>query len=179
MVADTFLEIWPNTVKVVKIWEKLSKSQRPGSESYGNLVSAVGDPLITVKLTFFSFIFEILEPFLNNYQNDKPMLLFMYGDIKNLVKSLLQIIIKPEQLEKCKNGVELKNLNLDDQTLHVPLKNMEMGYGVANISSNLCKEDIGSNQQVKLFKEEAQSLLITVLKKLFIRTPPNIGCAEM
>ena len=47
---------------------------------------------------------------------------------------------------------------------------MEMAYGVANIISNLRKEDIVSNQQVKLFKEEAQSLLIAVLKKLFERT---------
>ena len=71
----------------------------------------------------------------------------MYGDLKNLVKSLLKIIFKPEQLDKCKNGAKLKNFNLDDQTLHVPLKNMEMGYGVANIISNLRKEDIDSNQQ--------------------------------
>ena len=67
------------------------------------------------------------------------MLPFMYRDLKNLVKSLLKIIIKPEQLEKCKNGAELKNLNLDGQTLHLSLKNMEMGYVVANIISNLGK----------------------------------------
>ena len=135
--------------------------------SYGNLVSAVDDPLIMVKLTFFSFISKIFEPFLKKYQNDKAMLPFMYGDLKNLVKSVLKIIIKPRQLEKFKNGAELKKLSLDDQTLHLPLKNMEMGYGVANIISNLREEDIVSNQQVKLFKEEAQSLLIFVLKKLF------------
>ena len=48
------------------------------------------------------------------------MLPFIYGDPKNLVKSLLEIIIKPEQLEKCKNGAKLKNFNLDDQTLQLP-----------------------------------------------------------
>ena len=95
------------------------------------------------------------------------MLPFMYGDLKNLRKSFLKSIIKWEQLEKCKNGAKLKNLNLDDETLHFPLKNMEMGCEVANVS-NLCKV---SNQQVKLFKQEAQSLQIAVLKKLFERTP--------
>ena len=45
-----------------------------------------------------------------------------------------------------------------------------MGYGVVHIISNLQKGDIVSNQQVKVFKEEAQSLLIAVLKKLFERT---------
>ena len=99
------------------------------------------------------------------------MLPFIYGDPKNLVKSLLEIIIKPEQLEKCKNGAKLKNFNLDDQTLQLPLKNMEMGCEVANIISNLHKKDTVSNQQVKLFKEDAQSLLIAVLRKLFERTP--------
>ena len=99
------------------------------------------------------------------------MLPFMYGDPKNLVKSLLEIIIKPEQLEKCKNGAKLKNLNLGYQTLHLPLKNMEMRCRVANIISNLHKKDTVSNQQVKLFKKEARSLLIAVLRKVFERTP--------
>ena len=99
------------------------------------------------------------------------MLPFKYGDPKNLVKSLLEIIIKPEQLEKCKNGAKLKNLNLGYQTLHLPLKNMEMRCRVANIISNLHKKDTVSNQQVKLFKKEARSLLIAVLRKVFERTP--------
>ena len=107
LVADKLLEKWPNIVKVVKFWEKLPKSRRPESKSYANLVSVVDDPLIKAKLTF-----------LKKYQNGKPMLPFLYGDLKNLVKSLLKIIIKPEQLEKYKNGANLKNLNLDDQTLH-------------------------------------------------------------
>ena len=63
-----------------------------------------------------------------------------------------------------------KNLILDDQTLHLLLKNMEMGYRVANIISNLCQEFIVFNHQLKLFKEEAQVLVIAVLKKLFKRT---------
>ena len=39
------------------------------------------------------------------------------------------------------------------------------------ITGNLQKKDIVSNQQVKLFTEEALSLLVAVLKKLFERTP--------
>ena len=31
----------------------------------------------------------------------------MYEDLKNLVKSLLKIISKPERSEKCENGAEL------------------------------------------------------------------------
>ena len=79
-------------MKVVKFWEKVPKSRRPESKSYASLVSAVDNPLIKAKLTF-----------LKKYQNGKPMLPFMYGDLNNLVKSLLKIIIKPEQLEKYKN----------------------------------------------------------------------------
>ena len=46
-----------------------------------------------------------------------------------------------------------------------------MSNGVANIISNLRKKDIVSNQQEKLFKKEALSLLIAALKKHFERTP--------
>ena len=62
-----------------------------------------------------------------------------------------------------------KNLILDDQTLHLPLENIEMGYRVANIISNLRQEFIVFNHQLRLFKEEAQVLVIAVLKKLFKR----------
>ena len=87
------------------------------------------------------------------------------------MKSLLKIIIKPEQLKKFKNGAELKNLNLDNQSLYLLLKNIEMGLGVVYIICNLCKKDIAYNQQVNVFNEEAQSLLIAVLKKPFERVP--------
>ena len=56
---------------------------------------------------------------------------------------------------------------------------MVMGYGVAIIISNLRKEDIVSNQQVKLFKEDSRSLLITIMKKLFEITllTPLLRCS--
>ena len=104
------------------------------------------------------------------------MLPFMYRDLKNLVKSLLKIIIKPEQLEKSKNGAELKNLNLDNQPPHLPLKNMEIFCGAASIISNLRKKDIVFNQKTKLLKEEVQSLLIAVLKKIFETTSQHRLC---
>lgn len=55
---------------------------------------------------------------------------------------------------------------------------MEMSNGVANIIGNLRNKVIGSNQQLKLFKEKAQSLLILFWRSS-LKEPPNIGYAEM
>lgn len=89
-----------------------------------------------------------------------------------------EIIIKPEQLEKCKNVAEIKNWNLDDRTLHLPLNHMEISNEVAKIIGNLRNKVIGSNQQLKLFKGKAQSLLILFWRSS-LKEPPNIGYAEM
>ena len=43
--------------------------------------------------TFFSYVEGILQPYLKKYQSDKPMVPYMYADLKALMKDL-QIIAK-------------------------------------------------------------------------------------
>ena len=126
-VADRLLAIWPNIEKIVKFWERLPKSKRPASKSYLNVVDAVNDHFITAKLAFFSYLSGLVEPFLEKYQNDKPMLPFMYEDLKMLLKSLLRLVVKQDKLEACKNGYQLKDLNLDDE--HILLTPRRYGNG--------------------------------------------------
>ena len=79
-VADMLLAIWPNIEKTVKFWERLPKSKRPVSKNYLNVADAVNDHFVTAKLAFFSYLPGVVEPIfiLEKYQNDKPMLPFMY-----------------------------------------------------------------------------------------------------
>ena len=126
--ADRLLPIWPNIKKIVKFWERLPKSKKPASKSCLNVVDAVNDHFITVKHALFCYLSSLVEPFLEKYQNDTPMLPFMYENLKMLLKSLLKLVVKQDKLEACKIGYQLKDLNLNDEHILLPLKDMEMNF---------------------------------------------------
>ena len=101
LVAERLLAIWNDIVKLVKYWEALPKAKQPSSKSYMNVKMALADDLIPAKLKFFCFIAEIVKPFLTKYQTDKPMVPYLYHDIVRIIRRLMQLIVKPEILNKC------------------------------------------------------------------------------
>ena len=67
-VAEKLIEIWPNLIKVFDFWNGLPKSRRPSSKSFENTKIGIEDPFTVVKLSFFSFVAGLLEPFLTCVQ---------------------------------------------------------------------------------------------------------------
>ena len=59
-------------------------------------------------LKFFSFVSDIVEPFLKKYPS-------MYEDLKDLVSRLLELFVKPAILEKNKTGKKMMKLDLYDK----------------------------------------------------------------
>ena len=60
---------------------------------------------------------DTVEPFLKKYQSDKPMIPFIYEDLKDLVAKLLGLFVKPTILEKNKTGKKMMNLDLYDKEI--------------------------------------------------------------
>ena len=58
---------------------------------------------------------DTVEPFLKKYQSDKPMIPFIYEDLKDLVSRLLELFVKPAILEKNKTGKKMMKLDLYDK----------------------------------------------------------------
>ena len=55
---------------------------------------AVDDDVTMSKLSFFSYLASLMEPYLRRYQCDKRMIFFMFNDLKKMFLSLLRIIVK-------------------------------------------------------------------------------------
>ena len=66
-----------------------------------NCCQAVNDQLATAKLQSFSFIAMTLQPFLELYQSDFPMIPYMFDDIINIVKALMKLFIKADVVDSC------------------------------------------------------------------------------
>ena len=90
-VADSLLEIWPDIRKLFRFWntQKGPQPLQKTTKSIINVKAALEDPFTEVKIRVFSFIASKMEPFLKKYQTDSPMIVYMYSDLKDLIKSLL------------------------------------------------------------------------------------------
>ena len=45
------------------------------------------------------------------------MIPYMYFDLKTMLKSLLEIIVEPEVMQKCKSGKQLIEINLEKKKI--------------------------------------------------------------
>ena len=102
-VLDRMIEILDNLVKLLEFWERLPKSKHPKSKSYEKVKCALVDPLLIVKLNFFSYAAGMVEPFLKKFETDKPMIPFLFFELKAIVTSLLEVIVRSLVVESCKS----------------------------------------------------------------------------
>ena len=153
--------------KIISFWEKVQKSKRPSSKSYLTVKGSVEDPPVTAKLQFFSFVSSIVEPYLRKYETDKPMIPFVYLDLKDLVIKLLDNIVKPTVINNCKSGKQLKEIDLSNEENLISVGKINMGFDVEDIISRLKQQDKVSLSQLKAFKEGEQQFVISMLEKLF------------
>ena len=106
-VGDRMVEVWPNKLKYAED-----------------------------KIALFSFTCSIVEPYLMKCQREKPMVRFMYLDLKSIVTNLLQLIVNPEMLEKCKTAKQLAEINLNGKRNLLPINKVELGFGVHGLHMN-------------------------------------------
>ena len=45
------------------------------------------------------------------------MIPYMYFDLKTMLKNLLEIIVEPEVMQKCKSGKQLNEINLEKKKI--------------------------------------------------------------
>ena len=76
-IADRLLEIWPNTVKIVKYWTSLLKSKQPKCKSFDIVSKVVNDFLTQLKVSFFSYMASLFR--LNEKSSSKSSKQFHLG----------------------------------------------------------------------------------------------------
>ena len=161
-VAERAISLWKDIKKVVYKWEKLPKNQKPAGERYQTIKRAVSDVLVPAKLSFFCLVCKIIEPFLARFQEDKPMIPFMYEDIQNLLKKLFNIFLKDSFVDTAFKNIS--NFDFTDQTYYC--KHVEVGCAANEIISRLKTEDTVEHAAIKTFEAECRLFAIGVVEKL-------------
>ncbi len=170
-VAERAIEIWPAVQTYINSHRKLPRSKVPSSASYCTVKEATADPLFVAKLHFFAFVARQLKPFLEKFQTDAPMVPFLAKELQSTMRGLLSCYIKREELEKLKTPVQLLKLDPQDKASHVPLKQLDIGFGTKRALEKASEELQEHPVKIQLFKKECVSFLSMTCKKMMERSP--------
>ena len=88
-VAQRAVELLPQVQKYLKECKKL-----PDTLTCSNVKALCADKLAVAKISFFTSVGSMCEPFLRRYQTAAPMAPFLYDDIAHLLCSLMTRFVK-------------------------------------------------------------------------------------
>ena len=103
-VADKLIGVWENIKVLQKWWVKEKK--KPKTNSYDIIKSAKANFFTIVKLQYFSYIAELIQPYLNTYQTSWPMVPFWKEDLSDQLSNLLKIFVKSASVSRCLDSLE-------------------------------------------------------------------------
>ena len=168
IVADRLLSIWDNVVKVIRFWEKKPKSKQPKCKLYINVQKACNDIFTVARLNFFSYVAGFFKPFLKSYQSNSPMIPYLYTDLSELVKKILQFFIRADVVNanlKDFRRIEMKNENF------LKISSICLGFACESSLAKIKNKDEATDSEIKKFKKQCQEVLLTTIGKLFERCP--------
>ena len=147
----------------------------PECESYTTISKYVKDKLLGPKLSFYYALASTLEPFLTEFQTDKPMVPFLYKELKNLVHTLMKKVVKPEALDKhihCLSKINLSQTKKNITTINaenvINAKDIVLDFST---SDALKKAKPISDQNILKFKEDVRLCFVKAIEKLLDRSP--------
>jgi len=167
-VGNRALEILDDVCKFMKT------AKLPKLTSVDVIKAAAADPLSKVKLATFVSIANSLEGFLTAYQTPQPMAPFMYDDITDLVKSLMQRFVKANVLETANSTAKLLKIDLDDTNNLLPRQKVVLGVAA---QSMLLKSKASDLQKMEV-QTGCRQFLVSAVKKMFERSPLKYGATR-
>ncbi|CAM4635460.1 unnamed protein product [Leuciscus chuanchicus] len=112
-----------------------------------------------------------LKSFLEKFQTDAPMVPFLAKELESILRCLLSCFIKREELEKIKTPVQLLKLDIQNKSIHVPLKQLDTGFATKQALETASKKLLENPVNIQVFKKECVSFLAVTCKKIMERSP--------
>ncbi|XP_062554102.1 uncharacterized protein LOC134219395 [Armigeres subalbatus] len=168
-----FLKVYVNAVKKQhdrKIKESHLDYKRSfvtvhNSKVFSTIAEGINDPLLEARLSFLMSMAATVEPFLKEFQTDAPMAPFLFGALVNLIKPVMERVIKPEYLKV--NSKSLVSVELSDENL---LTSNQVDVGFATKAS-LKSVSAVKESQILFFKNQCKSFYVAFLQKIIDKSP--------
>ena len=170
-VAERAIQIWPDMVKYVTTVVAGPKSKVPNIQSFQTLKSNGQDPLVTAKLQFFISVAKILKPFLEKFQTDAPMMLFMAIELQTILNTILGKFIKTSVLDAATNITKLSKIDLMKKENLVNPKEEDTGFATKVLVQKAVDGGKVSPLQLLEFQNECITFCQKLASKLMERCP--------
>ena len=177
-VAERALEIWPHITTYIRETLKKPKSQVPTSNTFKTVNSAVQDPLPRAKLAFFASTAGLMQPYLQVFQSDAPLLPFVTSDLQGLLETLMSKFVKQGELEKAGTAFKLVKLDVTQPSAQVAPQDADVGFAAKASLEKLLKEKKISDLQAFEFKKDCITMLASTVAKIQERSPLKYSLAR-
>ena len=101
----------------------------------------------------------------------------MYSDIVELIRTLMQIVVKHDIIDGSISGQDLQKIDLDEENICKKKKEFNLGFATENKVKALQRRDLVKKEAVTNFLDNVHSCVIAILKKMFEKSP--IGSVEV
>lgn len=122
--SERAINILPSLKKYVDCVQ--GTNRKPSSYIYNIMVNCLNDNLLHAQLAFFQTLASDIEPFLKMYQSDSPLVPFLYTDLSNILKLVMERFVKAEVLDKCNNN--LTKIDIFNKENLIGAKKINLGY---------------------------------------------------
>lgn len=170
-VAERAVEIWANVTTFIDSFKGSPKSKIPTSASFNLVKEAVGDSMFLAKLQFFISIAKQLQPFLNKFQADAPMVPFLAEELHSLISALLARFIKPDVIANAKSAAKLVGIEVNDKKQHLKAQDVDLGFATKQELKKVHKRKDVSDLMVLEFRMQCIEFLVTMTAKMLQRCP--------
>jgi len=103
VVCERGISLLPAVVKYVAA-VTAKEYPDPGTKSYSTVCQEIKDPLLPAKLAAFLSIAKLLQPFLDSFQTDAPMIPFLHSELVKMMKSIMERFIKADIPSNTRNA---------------------------------------------------------------------------
>lgn len=169
-VIERLLNIIEKIQKYVHHIQRQPQSKRPTSSSFNCLRECVSSAeslnLRCAELAFSKYVCDIMEPFLTKFQAQRPLAVFLYEELSNILRTLMSSFVKETVLESAKSVSQLCEIDLDKEENLKPKEKIDFGF-----STKARYAKISSPREKLSFRVNCGTMFIATCKKLIERCP--------
>lgn len=162
-----FLEIL-NKIVIYLTQSKERKAWPAKDERFPLLFKNTKSKIFPAYCEFSLSICRDIEPFLTLFQSEKPLAMFLYTKLKELITSLLERFVRSDVIESNLSAYKMINLDLNKIENLLPIESINVGVGAKSVLSKLTTTEKTLERQ---FRSDVRKFLIHLLQKLFQRSP--------
>ena len=166
---ERYLEIQDKIANFMKASElKNRKNFGPKDERKPLLVRVTNSLMFKVYCEFSLSICRDIEPFLTLFQAERPLCVFLFSKLVDLLTTLMQRFIRKDVLDSNSSASKLMRIDVRAENNILPLESVKIGFGAKRALRQLKSED---KTKARTFRKEARDFLACIVEKMKERSP--------